>query len=143
MNRLGHVNSWKEDDFSEFSMYPPPENTKQAILNNWSDKLSPEEGAALYWLFYNRLYFDLNLDKVQRVLLVQYETLVSQPEDEIKRICRFIDLKYDPKMGDGIFTSSVRREPVPSLDPGIKVICDHLWDNLCDQLDGNRILKNA
>lgn len=143
MNRLEHVTSWIKDDFLEFSNYCPPERTMQAIRSHWSEELSPEDGAALYWLFYNRLFFDLELDHDQRVLLVQYESLVTRPKEEFQRVCNFLEMSFNPKMGDEIYSSSVGRDPFPVLHPEIKEACDQLWHQLCSALDNYRSPENS
>lgn len=131
MNRYNHVHSWMGDDFGEFPLVPIPEPTKELIRCLWRRTLNPESGAALYWLFYNALFFDLHLDQNERVYLSQYKTLVSQPEHELQDICAFLDLSYEAKMAEGIFTSSIARDDSPVIDELIRDACDMLWQRLC------------
>lgn len=137
LNRLDHVRKWIEEDFSEFSHYPPPETTKEAICSLWLPELGYEDGAALYWLFYNRLFLDLNLDQEERVLLVKYEAVVSQPEAEFKRICEFLELSFESKMIEGIHASSIHRDSIPTLDSRIENACNLVWLNLCARTSGD------
>lgn len=143
MNRVGHVNAWIQDDFAEFAGCPPPEITKNAIRNFWSPELNPEDGAALYWLFYNRLFFDLDLHQDGRVRLVSYETLVSQPEKEFRKICQHLGLAFTPRMVAGIFSSSIDRDLAPCLDTRLKAECEELWLRLCDANNASDELRGS
>jgi hypothetical protein len=134
-NRIGHVTRWINDDFSEFSVAPPPEKTKEFIRQRWQPNLTPEEGAALYWLFYNRLYFDLNLNQSDKALLICYETLVQQPEQEFQRLCQFLDISFEQRMADGIFASSIGRDPAPNIRDSIRVDCENLYAQLSAEIE--------
>ena len=130
-NRINHVRSWIEEDFSEFSAVPPPEETKSFIRSRWKPSLTPESGAALYWLFQNRLFFDLHLDKEVRVKLVSYESLVRNPEREFKSLCQFLELPCKPTVAQGVFASSIGRDQPSEIDSVIRADCEKLWQLLC------------
>jgi hypothetical protein len=129
-NRLGHVRSWMEDDFSEFGSAPPPEATRQYLRQLWRPDLSAETGAALYWLFYNRLYFDLGLDELDNVLLVQYERIVQAPEISMTAIAEFLGIRFAPSMAAGIFASSMIHVPSRSIDSEVRAECMEVWMRL-------------
>jgi hypothetical protein len=132
-DRRPHVIRWVTNDFAEFSTFPPPEETKHFILSRWKPSLSLESNIALQWLFTNRLYFDYNLDRNNRVKIVRYESIVTDPVNEFKSLCQFLGLDYEPQIVKGIFTSSIRRDPTPKLDPIIRSDCQELWQRLCQQ----------
>jgi hypothetical protein len=129
-DRLTHVNSWIADDFGEFAPVAPPEETKAIVRKLWKPDLSPELAAALYWLFYNTLYFDLGLIRDDRVRLVGYESLVANPGPHLEAACDFLGLKFEPKMTAGIFATSVSRHEVPAIDQEIETACEILWQRL-------------
>lgn len=131
--QLENVADWINNDFAEFSATPPPSETKHAITSRWKPSLSPESGVALYWLFQNRLYFDLQLDRDERVYLVQYKTLVSKPEQEFKEICNFLELPFEPRIIDGIFATSIKRDAPPQIEPDIRAACEEIWQRLCSR----------
>lgn len=131
-NRLNHVRAWMAEDFAEFSFAPPPEGTRCAVSDLYRPDLTPEEGAALYWLFYNRLYFDLGLDAEPRVCLVRYESLVEQPEHHFRAIAKRLGIAYTPAMAQGVTAAAVGRSAPPTLSPDIQDACDGLWRELCD-----------
>jgi hypothetical protein len=119
-----------EDDFSEFGSAPPPEATRQYLRQLWRPDLSAETGAALYWLFYNRLYFDLGLDELDNVLLVQYERIVQAPEISMTAIAEFLGIRFAPSMAAGIFASSMIHVPSRSIDSEVRAECMEVWMRL-------------
>lgn len=131
-NRLRHVRDWVERDFDEFQV-PPPEETKRLIRELWSSDTDHATGGALYWLFYNRLYFDLRLNEEERVLLLCYETMVGDPEAAFRRICQHCQLKYQELLAKGVHEKSVGRAEPPEIAPRIRQACDELWDLLCNE----------
>jgi hypothetical protein len=137
-DRLIHVNAWIADDFGEFAPLSPPEQTKARVRHLWKPDLSPESAAALFWLFHNSLYFDLNLHQETRVKLIGYERLVADAVVGIQDICAFLNLKYEPTMADGILKSSVGRDAQPNLTPEIETACETLWQQLEDALSHSR-----
>lgn len=124
------VYNWIKDDFAEFNLVSPPQKTKEFIYSRWSESISPESSIALYWIFYNRLYFDLNLYGDNRVKLINYEKLVQNPTQEIKSICDFLKLCYHPNLSKGVFSSSIRRDQPPKIDRQIQEDCLALWEKL-------------
>ncbi len=101
-------------------------DTVQLFAKLFREDLSNEDGACLYWYMRNRLYFDLNLHLDPRVLLVQYEATVLNPENAFRRIFGFLGIPYNPRSIDGIFASSVDKHPWPGIDPHILEVCDAL-----------------
>jgi hypothetical protein len=110
---------------------------KEYIRSKWNNDLSAASSIALYWLFYNNLYYDLGLVHNPSVYCLNYETLVRQPEIEFRKVCAFINIKFSPKMTDQIFASSIRREAPPLIDSEIKKDCDDLWQKLVEKAREN------
>ncbi len=137
-NRINHVRGWMNEDFAEFATAPPPQETRAFIRSLWNPALSPESGAALYWLFYNRLYFDLGLKGDARVKLVRYESVVANPKPEFQDLCRFLGIPFESQMVEGIFASSVKQAEPPNLDPAVRQACDALWQQLCREIEAAR-----
>ena len=88
--------------------------------------LSNEDAACLYWYLRNQLYFELALDQDPRVLIVQYEDAVLNKERGFRRIFDFLGFPYDPAVIGDVFTSSVRKNAPPDIDPAIREVCDAL-----------------
>ncbi len=129
-NRINHIRSWMADDFGEFAVAPPPEATKAMVRRLWRPDLNPESGAALYWLFYNQLFYDLGLDNDDRAFLIRYETLVTEPRSQFVALSQFLGLKFEERMIAGIFASSVGRDDAPAIDPTIQAACEALYQRL-------------
>ena len=132
-NRINHVNAWVNEEFAEFGDWQPPAETKAFVCALWRPGLSPESGAALYWLFQNRLFFDLALASDERARLVRYESVVSNPAAELAAICDFLGIRYEPVMAADIFASSVRQAPAPAIDEQLRQACEEMWQRLCQQ----------
>jgi hypothetical protein len=88
--------------------------------------MNPETGAALYWLFQNRLFFDQGLHEDQAVKLVQYESIVREPVEKFRVLCQFLGLAYEPRISEGVYHSSVERDPPPGIDGRIRAACEDL-----------------
>lgn len=125
---------WIDTDFAEFSDAPPPKDTEQLIRFFWTPSLNLESNIALDWLFTNRLYFDLGLFEDKRVKLVSYEAVVEKPEETFRSLCHFLDLPFKPKITGDVFSSSVKRDPAPEIDPQIRAACETLWQRLQQHL---------
>jgi len=132
-SRITHVNSWVRENFREFAVLPPPQKTRNLISSLWKPDLNPESGAALYWLFYNQLYFDLELDQEYRARLVCYESVVTNPVNEMDGLCQFLGLPFEPGIAEGIFDTSVKHDHSLDIDPEILAECETLWQRMFQQ----------
>lgn len=129
-NRINHVKGWMTEDFAEFAVCPPPEASKAVVRELWQDDLSPEEGAALYWLFYNRLYYDLGLHDDPRTILIRYETLVTSPREQFEKVIAFLGAEFEEKMVDGVHAKSINKNDPPPLRPAIMTACEELYEQM-------------
>lgn len=87
--------------------------------------------AALFWWVRNKFYKKLNLDSDNRVMLVEYETLVSETSNEISRIYEFIGLEMSSTMIDkGVHTKSIGAGSSLSLNTEIDVLCKDLYEQM-------------
>jgi hypothetical protein len=122
---------WIDTDFAALSAAPPPEASKQFVRSRWTDSLSLESNIALHWLFVNRLFFDLDLAGEERVRLVRYESVVSDPKNAFAGICRFIGMGFEPRIAEEVFSRSVQRDSPPQIAGQIRADCEALWQQLC------------
>jgi hypothetical protein len=127
------VDVWISTDFAEYADTPIPDETTRTIKALWHPSLSLASKIALRWLLTNRLYFDLNLDQEERTRVIHYETIVSEPEREFKRIFQFLGLDYQGRVIEGIFSTSVGKNEKPDIDPEIRTQCNELFALLLDQ----------
>ena len=94
------------------------------------DDLSSESGACLYWYMRNQIFFDLDLDKDPRVLLVQYEDTVLNKERSFRRISDFLGIPYDPAIISDVFASSVGKHSWPGVEQRVQEVCEDLKTRL-------------
>jgi hypothetical protein len=82
--------------------------------------------ACLVWWTRNRLFFEQNLDKEKRVLLLRYETLVTAPEESLQAVTNFIGIPFSTQMTRYIHARSISRHSPPKLNPSVQKLCDEL-----------------
>ena len=109
-----------------------PETLEQVKIV-FKEDMSDEDGAALLWYVRNSIYFDLNLDKEDRVLLVKYEDLVTDPIQHFKTIFDFILCPFTEEYVKDIHNSSIKREHQPVFDSKVKCLCDEMTNRLNNQ----------
>ncbi len=120
------------NDFEEFAVAPPPEKAKAFIRERWNPDFNDETGAALYWLFYNRLFFDMGLIDDDRILLTWYQLMVTEPEKQFRIITDFLGIQYEEALAADIFSSSLGRSESPAIDESIRADCEVLMEELCN-----------
>lgn len=124
------VENWIRTGFQGFADAPPSGRTIKLLERLFRPGISAEDGTALCWLFFNRLYFDMNLDSEPRVLPVCYEKLVENPFEEFKTLFRFLGLELPSRVEKGITKGSVGKNEPPRLTPSIQEECSRLWKKL-------------
>ena len=91
------------------------------------------EGAALFWYLRNQFYFELELHKDPRVLLVNYEEVAENPEERFERIFSFIGSRFDLDFVSRVFGSSVKKARFPAIAPEIQRLCGELLARFDEQ----------
>ena len=81
---------------------------------------------ALFWYSRNILFFEQHLDQDSNVLLVRYESLVSEPERSFERIFKFLELNYSLRIVSNVFNSSIGRRPPPVIESAVREVCEEL-----------------
>ena len=87
------------------------------------EDLSNEECACLYWYMRNRLYFDLELEKDPRVLIVAYEDAALNAERAFRGIFDFLGFPFHPYITENVLTGSVGKHQRPAISPAIEELC--------------------
>ena len=104
--------------------------TVQLFRDHYTDELTLEDAACLYWYMRNQLYFDLNLHEESRVLLVQYEDAVMNSEKAFRRVFDFLGFPYHPTVIADVSANSVGKHPRPMIDQAIGEVCGALISDL-------------
>jgi hypothetical protein len=92
--------------------------------------ISDASAAALLWYFRNILFFEQGFDTNYRVKLVKYESLVTEPQQEFKRIMNFLELEYTERLSSKVHSGSVRKRKEPELDERIRKLCTEMQQRL-------------
>ncbi|MDG4838724.1 hypothetical protein O7631_19605 [Micromonospora sp. WMMD967] len=97
-------------------------------------RLDPHSGAALFWYVRNSLVFQLGLDQRADVLLCRYDTVVAEPEAQLRRLCAFLDFPYRPGLHAHIaprrFHDGTAGHQQLPIDRRVRALCDELTDRL-------------
>lgn len=115
------LDTWQAQGLSDASM---------ALLKRFNyDNMSPHSAAGLFWYIRNALYFDQGLDSDSRVLPLAYEDLVTNPENTMRRVSRFIGCTFEPALYDSIHAKSLGRSE-SHLAPEIEALCATMYERL-------------
>jgi len=106
----------------------------QLVKNLYHADISEETCIAIIWYLRNTIFFDIDLAKNHRVLLVCYEKLVNNPEEEMHRILLFLGIKKTKAIIKGIHKKSIKKETESIIDPNVKKICDKIYKDLVNAL---------
>lgn len=101
--------------------------------------ISDASAAALIWYFRNQLYFDQGLAQDPRVLLVRYESLVTNPDAEFARVFEFLDIPYRPWHSRKVVKKYIGKAAAPEIDEPIRLHCEAMmrrFDALCPSVEG-------
>ena len=97
--------------------------------------IDPASAVALFWYSRNILFFENHFDQDPNVLLVRYESLVSDAERTFQKLFRFLGLKYSPRIVSNVFNSSVGRRPAPLIEPAVRDLCEELSRSFQRRID--------
>jgi hypothetical protein len=95
----------------------------------YSESMSPNDAAALFWLARNQLFFDLDLAHDPAVLLCQYDHLTQHPAEFMSRIYRFVGVDCP----DVLRVAEVRAPAAAKrleLSDGVREQCERLLTRL-------------
>lgn len=116
-----------------------PEDVRELVARHYSPDMNPFDGAALFWFARNRLFFDLELAREERVMPLKYEDLVADPELSLRRLYRHAGIAFPgPRIAEDIHPSSVGLGRELELSPEIERACDMLWSRLSEAYERAR-----
>ena len=118
---------WRGKDMSD--------ETHAIIREHCNPGINEATAASLKWYYRNILFFEQNLDKDNRVKLVAYEQLVTQPIEEAQRIFQFLGPGFHPHVVRWVSPRSIRRRPPPDINKGVWALCDDLMQRFQDVLE--------
>jgi len=119
----------RKPSFAVYAEKMSPETA--ALLADWTrTPISEHTGAAIMWYLRNQLFFEQSLDTDARSLLVRYEKFVQQPDEQLRQICRFLNIRHRKKRSRNVVSSSVGRYEIPDIPPDILEACSRLLERL-------------
>jgi len=102
------------------------ERTLADLRKVYRPEMTSHECMSLFWYLRNQVYYDLDLPNNPDAQIVRYEAMVTEPQDEFGRICRFLGVPYEAGAADIIFASSIGKERNPVDDPALTELCDRM-----------------
>jgi Sulfotransferase domain len=100
---------------------------RERVAHFFSESMSPNDAAALFWYARNQLFYDNDLAGHGDVMLCRYEHLVTDPVAVMRRIYEFSgaacpDLSHTRQ----VHSSSVTKGRNLELLPEVRALCDQL-----------------
>ena len=92
--------------------------------------MTPESGAALFWMLRNQLFFDLALDRRADVMLASYGETVDDPEAAVRRVCAFLGFPYRPELSAHVDRRAAGARPALDLDARVRELSTELEQRL-------------
>lgn len=92
--------------------------------------LSEHEGALLFWYVRNRLFTALGLHTHERVRLVDYRRLVTEPAAAFEQVFHHVGAPFDATWVERVHAGSLGRNPAPAASPEIRALVDGLLAEL-------------
>lgn len=114
-------------------------DSQLALLRRHYDRgLDDNSARALIWYIRNDLYFTQALDADDRVALINYEHLVSSPDEELLRAWEHVGLEHSRRHHAHVSTRSVGKHSEPVIDHEVA----QLADEMMLRLDAARALQS-
>ena len=88
------------------------------------------EASAILWYLRTQFFYFQNLQNDPRVLLIQYEDLVTHPRENYQRIFDFVGCPFDERSCSIVRTTSIRKNEFGPISPALQEDCDALIDRL-------------
>lgn len=110
----------------------------ELVREHYGRGLSEPSARALIWYLRNAPCVNERLDARPDLLVVNYESLVSDPASELRRIFEFLELPFQDRYLRHISTGSVRKAADPAVDAEIERLCSELTARLDAAIEGQR-----
>jgi len=90
---------------------------------------------ALFWYLRNSFFFELGLEKNKNVRVFRYENLATNPIPEFSSMFTFCECPFKSDYTNEVFSSSIRKNPIPRIDSKIRKLCDDLYGKFISLAD--------
>lgn len=116
------------------------EEARSVIKSMYSDKLSPQDCACLFWYARNVLFYEQALESNERVYIWPYEDFIGSPQTMFSQLMASLDL---PKPKNEIFQDIYNDSVNSSSDLEISKDINDLCANLLERLNSTSLEKNG
>lgn len=130
-NMLKHlVSGFNESNWIVAGM--PGEHVRLLRAMNWQ-QFADTDWMCLIWWSVNHSLLDHNLaPNRQRIKLLPYDAVVTQPQAYLKKVYSFIGLDYRPGLAAYVHARSVGRGKGLTIDDSVRALCDNVMERLDD-----------
>ena len=120
-----------ENDQDNWRSENLPSSLREVVLKHYTQNIEPYDAAALFWYVRNALFFELDLDKRNDVIMCKYEYFIQNPASDIKRIYKFLQVSYPgDKIVDEVHTRAVGKGKKIQLTSAIDDLCNNLYTKM-------------
>lgn len=91
------------------------------------DGLDDHAGAVLFWFMRNTFFWTLGLEQDERVRVVRYEALLSQPELVFPEVFGHLSAVYAPAWHADVTPRSAAPKTIEGLPEPIRAVADAVW----------------
>jgi len=107
-----------------------PQNVSELLKQLSIDELSDADAYALFWLLRSSIYLNISESHKNKVLLINYEDLISMPEQQTSRLFNFLDIAKKSFFYKIIRSGIVKNSYNFKINPIIKIECDRIYKEL-------------
>lgn len=102
------------------------------------EAMTPHTAAALFWVVRNSMYYDLGLDRRDDVLLVSYDAFAADPEQEMRRLCAFVGVRYRSELDRHVDRRESHGSGPLDIEPHVRQLAQAMTDRLDASLRAQR-----
>jgi len=102
------------------------ESTLNLIQSHYKPGMSDASAIALFWYYRNQLFFDQGLDQDDRVIVVKYEDVASNPDTTLAWLCERLGLEFTSRMARQIHAKSIGKRKPSGIEPEIRSLCEQM-----------------
>lgn len=106
------------------------DETHEMVKRHFKPGMNDASALALFYVYRHQLFFDQALESDPRVCLMNYEELVSTPDQAIPEVAAFSDLQLNPRMWSHIHARSINRAPSPEVSDDIAELAEAMYQRL-------------
>ena len=141
-NGVDDIKPIADADSSDWRSESASPRVIEEIACRFSEKMSGQDAAALFWYARNSLYFDNGFDQDERICLCKYEDLTDRSSSIVRSIYRFIGIAYPgDEIAEIVSSASVGKGGGTSFSEDVEKLCDSMWMNLNQHYENASVLK--